>query len=283
MTGSRKISDQVWLVTGCSTGLGRALSEAILKAGGLLVATARNVEAISDLKARWPDQVTLCALDVTDPDSIAVAVAAALAWKGRIDVLVNNAGYGIVGAIEEVDEDEAEAAFETNFFGVFRMIRAVLPHMRERGSGHIVNVSSMLGHTSMAGFGLYSAVKFAVEGLSEALVKEVAPFGIAVMIVAPGPFRTAFRGPGLRMAEPRAPYDGTLRDFRRNLIESDGKQPGDPERAGALIVEAVNAENPPLRLILGEPALKQIRVKLASVAADMDRWEKQSVDTAFPS
>jgi NAD(P)-dependent dehydrogenase (short-subunit alcohol dehydrogenase family) len=281
MDTKRDVAGQVWLITGCSSGLGHALAVSVLERGGNVIATARDAGTLADIKNRWPSNVLLCPLDVTRPDTIASAVAEALAWKGRIDVLVNNAGYGIVGAIEEVDEDEAKAAFDTNFFGVYRMTRAVLPSMRSRGAGHIVNLSSMLGHTSAAGFGLYSAVKFAVEGLSEALAKEVAPFGIGVTIVAPGPFRTAFRGRGLHMALPRAPYDETLRDFRRNLMESDGQQPGDPRRGGDLIIDAVNADAPPLRLILGEPALRQVRAKLASVAADMDQWERASIATAF--
>jgi NAD(P)-dependent dehydrogenase (short-subunit alcohol dehydrogenase family) len=281
MTMDRNITDQVWLVTGCSSGLGRALSESVLERGGSLVATARNIDTIRPLIEKWPEQVKLCTLDVTRPDTITSAIENAIGWKGRIDVLVNNAGYGIVGAVEEVNEEDAQAAFDANFFGVYRVLRASLPYMRRQAAGHIVNVSSMLGHTSMAGFGLYSAVKFAVEGLSEALAKEVAPFGIGVTIVAPGPFRTSFRGHGLQMAMPKQPYEQTLSDFRRTLIESDGKQPGDPSRAGNLIIDAVNSESPPLHLILGEPALEQVRAKLASVAADMDRWERASVDTAF--
>ncbi len=282
MNARRDIGNQIWLITGCSSGFGRALSEAVLGRGGQVVATARDPSTLADLQERWPDRVRLARLDVTDPASINSAVADAIAWRGRIDVLVNNAGYGVVGAIEEIDEEEVEAAFDANFYGVYRLTRAVLPHMREAGSGHVVNVSSMLGHVSAAGYGIYSAVKFAVEGMSEALAKEVAPFGIRTTIVAPGPFRTDFRKRGLHMASPRPPYDETLKAFRENLKASDGKQPGDPQRAAALIIDAVNDAEPPLRLVLGETAITQIRAKLASVAADMDRFEKASIDTAFP-
>jgi NAD(P)-dependent dehydrogenase (short-subunit alcohol dehydrogenase family) len=226
--------------------------------------------------------VKTVALDVTRADTIDSARAAALDWRGGVDVLVNNAGYGLVGAAEEVSDAQALAAFDANLFGAHRMVRAFLPSMRERGSGRIVNVSSMLGHVGAAGFGFYAAVKFAVEGFSESLAKEVAPFGIGVTIVAPGPFRTAFRGKGLQMADPQPPYDESLAAFRRNLLASDGQQPGDPVRGAALIFDAVTSASPPLRLVLGEVAMTQIEAKLAAVAADIAQWRECSAATAFP-
>ena len=283
MRARRDVSKQIWMITGCSSGFGRALSEAVLERGGQVVATARDPASLAGLRERFPDRVHAARLDVTDGGSIQSATGDAVARHGRIDVLVNNAGYGVVGAVEEIDEEEVRAAFDANFFGMYRLIRAVLPHMRAAGSGHIVNFSSMLGHVGSPGFGIYSAVKFAVEGMTEALAKEIAPFGVRTTIVVPGPFRTDFRRRGLHTAAPRAPYDATLRAFRENLKASDGTQPGDPRRAAALIVDALGEDEPPLRLVLGEPAMTAIRAKLASVAADIDRFEKASAGTAFPA
>lgn len=274
-------SGNVWLITGCSTGIGRALARALLARGEAVVATARDRATLADLDPANSGRLLALDLDVTRPETIERARDAALGWRGGVDVLVNNAGYGLVGAAEEISDEQALAAFETNVFGVHRMVRAFLPAMRERGRGHIVNVSSMLGHVGAAGFSFYAAVKFAVEGFSESLAPELAPFGIGVTLVAPGPFRTAFRSKGLQMAAPQPPYDQSLAEFRRNLLASDGKQPGDPERAAELIVDAVTAPEPPLRLVLGEVAMAQVETKLAKVAADIARWRERSAATAF--
>ena len=276
-------SNRVWFITGCSSGLGRALSEAVLRHGDMAVVTARDARTVADLETAFPGRAKALRLDVTDQDSIEAAIEAAIAWKGRIDVLVNNAGFGTVGALEEIDEDEAHTAFDANFFGVYRVIRAALPHMRAQGGGHILNVSSMIGFVGVGGFSFYSAVKFAVEGLSEALAKEMKPFGIRVTIVEPGPFRTDFRSRGMRMAPQHPAYAESLGGFRKALIETDGQQPGDPQKAAKLIVEMVNADNPPLRLPLGEVCMKTMRQKLEAVKQDLDAWETASRATAFTS
>ena len=276
-------TDRVWFITGCSSGLGRALCEAVLRHGDAVVVTARDVRTVADLEKIFPDRAKVVRLDVTDQDSIDAAIDAAMAWKGRIDVLVNNAGFGTVGAIEEIDEDEAHIAFDANFFGVYRVIRAALPHMRKQGSGHILNVSSMIGFVGVGGFAFYSAVKFAVEGLTEALAKEMKPFGIRVTIVAPGPFRTDFRNRGMRMAPQHPAYADSLGGFRKALIETDGTQPGDPQKAAGLIIEMVNSDNPPLRLPLGEVCMNAMRQKLEAVKQDIDAWEAASRATAFNS
>lgn len=276
-------TDRVWFITGCSSGLGRALCEAALHHGDAVVVTARDVRTVADLEKTFPGRAKAVRLDVTDQDSIDAAIDAAMAWKGRIDVLVNNAGFGTVGAIEEIDEDEAHIAFDANFFGVYRVIRAALPHMRKQGSGHILNVSSMIGFVGVGGFSFYSAVKFAVEGLTEALAKEMKPFGIRVTIVQPGPFRTDFRSRGMRMAPQHPAYADSLGGFRKALIETDGTQPGDPQKAAGLIIEMVNSDNPPLRLPLGEVCMNAMRQKLEAVKQDIDAWEAASRATAFNS
>jgi len=238
---------------------------------------------IADLEMTFPGRAKALRLDVTDQDSIDDALENAIEWKGRIDVLVNNAGFGTVGALEEIDEDEAHIAFDANFFGVYRVIRAALPQLRKQGSGHILNVSSMIGFVGVGGFSFYSAVKFAVEGLSEALAKEMKPFGIRVTILEPGPFRTDFRSRGMRMAPQHPAYADSLGGFRKTLIETDGTQPGDPQKAARLIIEMVDSDNPPLRLPLGEVCMNSMRQKLEAVKHDIETWEKASRATAFTS
>lgn len=281
--GKTGLGQQVWLVTGASGGLGRGLAEAVLARGGSVVATARDTDALADLVARAPGRVLGLRLDLTNPDDVAACAEQALAWQGAVDVLVNNAGFGTIGATEEADEAAIRAAFDTNFLGLHRMIRAFLPGMRARGRGHVVNVSSMLGHVGLPGYSIYCAVKFAVEGLSEALAREVAPFGIGVTVVAPGPFRTDFRKRSLHSMPPRAPYDHTLKAFRESLLATDGTQPGDPRRAGDVIVDAVTSPRPPLHLVLGDVAMSQVRGKMQALEADILRFEAASRATAFPA
>jgi NAD(P)-dependent dehydrogenase (short-subunit alcohol dehydrogenase family) len=280
MTGTE--ATKPWLITGCSTGFGRALAQALLARGEEVVATARDRATLADLDPAGSGRVLALDLDVTKPESIERARAAALDWRGGIDVLVNNAGYGLIGAAEEISDEQALASFETNVFGVHRMVRAFLPSMRERGRGRIVNFSSMLGQVGAVGYSFYAAAKFAVEGYSESLAKEVAPFGIGVTLVEPGPYRTAFRSKGLVMVAPKPPYDESLATFRHNLLASDGKQPGDPKRGAELIIDAVTAAEPPLRLVLGEIAMAQVEAKLAAVAAEIAQWRERSAATAFP-
>ena len=272
---------RTWLITGCSSGLGHALCARVLERGDRVVCTARKPEALGDFQARYPDQAIPLALDVTDTAAVARVVAEALKRTGGIDVLVNNAGYGVVGALEEFDEDAVRTAFDANVYGPYRLIRALLPSMRERKSGHILNLSSMAGLVGIPGFSFYSATKFAVEGMTEALAQEVSGFGIRVTLIEPGPFRTDFRGRNLYSAPAMDAYAETVGRFRRALAETDGKQPGDPKRAADAMIAVVEAENPPLRLPLGEVCLNMFRQKLARVSAELDRWQSVSLATSF--
>mgnify|MGYP005844834791 CR=1 FL=1 len=281
MDALTKAASLVWFVTGCSSGLGRALCERLLESGARVVCTARNTSTIADLRERHGERAIILPLDVTDPASVQSAVQRALDRAGRIDVVVNNAGYGLVGALEEVDEDSVKAAFDANVYGVYRVTRAVLPHMRERRSGHILNVSSMMGVIGAPGFTFYSATKFAVEGMTEALAGEVKGFGIKVTIVEPGPFRTDFRSRSMKAAPPLEAYAETVGKFRQMLRETDGKQPGDPRRAADAMMIAVGSEEPPLRLPLGEICLNGIRNKLSRMREEIDRWEGVSIATSF--
>jgi NAD(P)-dependent dehydrogenase (short-subunit alcohol dehydrogenase family) len=282
LASSSPARPRTWFVTGCSSGLGRALCERLLAGNERVVATARDVTKIADL--RFAGRSLLLKLDITDNASVAAAVGAAVAFDGGVDVLVNNAGYGLVGALEEVDEQTVKDAFDANVYGAYRLIRAFLPHMRARRSGHILNISSMAGFVGGPGFCFYSATKFALEGMSEALAKEVAPFGIKVTMVEPGPFRTDFRSrKSLRSAPPMDAYADTVGRFRKMLIDTDGRQPGDPRKAAEAMMAVVASDNPPLRLPLGDVCRQAMRAKLASVAQEMDRWERVSAGTSFES
>ena len=274
---------RVWLITGCSRGLGRTLAEAVLTRGDRLVATARDAQSLEPLKQLAPQRVQTHALDVNREDQVRAVVAAAIAAFGRIDVLVNNAGYGLAGAVEEVNDAEARAQFETNVFGALSLTRAVLPQMRAQHSGHILQISSAAGFVASPGLGLYNASKFALEGYSEALAQEVAPLGIRVTIIQPGPFRTDWAGPSLLTPQHRiAAYADTAHKTIVTLNGYSGKQPGDPARAAAAMIQVVEAERPPLRLPLGEGALGRIRAKLNSVSEELTAWEALTLSTSFP-
>ncbi len=274
----------VWLITGCSTGFGRELARHTLHRGYRVVVTARKPVAVADLAIGHEARALVLQLDVTKPDEIAAAVAAAEAKFGRIDVLVNNAGVGYFGAIEESDEREARRMFEINFWGLAEMTRAVLPGMRARRSGHIVNISSMGGVRGAPGVGYYNATKFALEGLSEALALETAPLGITVLIVEPSGFRTDWAGRSARETQhPIADYDATAGARRRQIRSISGRQPGDPARAAAAIVRAVEAPDAPLRLMLGKDALVGGRGKIAAMKRDFDSWAKVSEGADFPA
>jgi NAD(P)-dependent dehydrogenase (short-subunit alcohol dehydrogenase family) len=273
---------RTWFVTGCSSGLGRALCERLLESGHRVVATARDLAKIADLQERFADRAVLLKLDITDSTSIAAAMSAVRSLEGGVDVLVNNAGHGLVGALEEIDEQTVKEAFDANVYGAYRLIRAFLPHMRTRQSGHILNVSSMAGFVGGPGFCFYSATKFALEGMSEALAKEVAPFGIKVTLVEPGPFRTDFRSEkSLRSAPAMEVYADTVGRFRKMLADTDGKQPGDPRKAADAMMAVVASDNPPMRLPLGDVCTQAMRAKLAAVAQEMDRWAAVSAATSF--
>jgi NAD(P)-dependent dehydrogenase (short-subunit alcohol dehydrogenase family) len=273
---------RVWLITGCSTGFGRALAQAVLENGDRLIATARHTEKLQDLAQSYPQQVRTLSLDVTAPDNIRSAVAEAEKAFRRIDVLVNNAGYGTMGAIEEASDEDIKRQFDTNFFGALNMTRAILPILRSQHSGHILNISSVGGMVSMAGGGIYSSTKFALEAISEALAQEVAPLGIKVTIIEPGAFRTDFSGRSLAVPSQQIEdYAQTAGQFMQWVQEVDGKQPGDPEKAAKAMIRVVESDNPPLRLALGEDAVNGIEKKLQSVQTELDQWREVAVKTAF--
>ena len=273
---------KVWLITGSSSGFGRILAELALARGDAVVATARRPAALADLVATYEDRILPLALDVTDPQAAAAAMAAVETRFGRLDVLVNNAGFGLIGAVEELQPHEYRPMFETNLFGLIETTRAALPLMRPTGGGRIVNLSSVGGFTGRQGFGLYNASKFAVEGLSEALAEEVAPFGIKVIIVEPGAFRTDFLGRSASVGAARLPaYEATSGATRDFSAANVGAQAGDPARGMAVLMQAILADEPPLRLPLGRDALARIERKLAMVASDIAAWRPFSAATGF--
>lgn len=274
---------KVWFITGCSTGFGREMAKYLLENGHSVAVTARNVEKVRDLVEINKDNAIALALDVTDKTQIAEAVAKAEDFFGQIDVLVNNAGFGYFGAIEESDEREVRAMFEANFWGLAEMTRAVLPKMREEKSGVIVNISSIGGLVGFPGVGYYNATKFAVVGFSEALQKEVEPLGIKVITVEPSGFRTDWAGRSANEATNTiADYAETAGANQAAIRGYSGNQPGDPVRAAKAIVQAVEAENPPLNLLLGRAALKNARLKLESLQKDFDTWADVTEGADFP-
>lgn len=273
---------KTWLITGCSSGFGRELALQALERKDNVVLTARRVDGLADLAQRYPAQTLLQPLDVTAPGQARNAIAAAVERFGRLDVLVNNAGYGLVGAVEEVQAHEYRPLFETNVFGTIEVVRAALPVMRAQGAGSIVQISSNLGVASRAGYGLYSASKFALEGYSEALAQEVAPMGLKVLLVEPGAFRTEFLGRSIAMAEASLDaYAATVGQVRSQRAERTGHQPGDPRRGIAVLLQAVDAPSPPLHLPLGPDAFRNIRAKVARLTLDLEAWESVAADTDF--
>ncbi|MFI5874948.1 oxidoreductase [Streptomyces sp. NPDC051445] len=273
---------KVWLVTGASSGFGRAVAEAAVAAGDTVIGAARRTGALDDLVAAHPDRVEAIALDVTDGERIDAVAADVLARYGRVDVLVNNAGRTQVGAFEETTDRELRDLFELHVFGPARLTRALLPHMRERGSGSIVNISSFGGQLSFAGFSAYSATKAALEQLSEGLADEVAPFGVKVLIVEPGAFRTNLFGKGAAyFSEENPAYAEKVGATRRLVQGGDGSQPGDPAKAAAAILLALEAERTPLRLALGGDAVDFLTGHLDSVRDELVAWEKVSRGTDF--
>jgi len=273
----------VWLITGCSTGFGRELAKAVLERGHRAVVTARDPERVRDLAAPHGDRALVQQLDVTDPAEREAAVQTADATFGGVDVLVNNAGIGYFGAIEESDMDAVRRMFEINVFALAEMTRAVLPGMRRRRRGHVVNISSIGGLRAFPAVGFYNATKFAVVGLSEALAQEIAPLGIRVTIVEPSGFRTDWAGRSADEATVEIPdYAETAGANRRSIRRASGRQPGDPVRAAHAIVAAVESPNPPLHLLLGKAALRGARLKLDQLRTDFDAWEATTVGADFP-
>jgi NAD(P)-dependent dehydrogenase (short-subunit alcohol dehydrogenase family) len=273
----------VWFITGCSTGFGRELAKQILERGLRAVISARNPQSLQDLAAKYPQTALVLELDVTDRAQIASAVQQAEARFGRIDVLVNNAGYGYMAAIEEGEDAVIRAMFEVNVFGLAAVTQAVLPIMRRQRSGHIFNLSSVAGCVGLPGVGYYNASKFAVEGMSEALSKEAAPLGIRVTIVEPGPFRTDFGGRSLKTpATAIADYAETAGARRGLIMGRSGNEPGDPARVAAAIIDAAHAEKAPLHLVMGRPAFEIVGGKLRDMLAEMEALKDITLAADYP-
>ena len=263
----------VWLITGCSTGFGRALAQELLENGYRVAVTARNIDQVKDLADAYPETAIALTLDVTNPSQIKEAVDATITRFGQIDVLVNNAGIGYFAAIEESEDEEVRKMFEINVFGLARMIQEVLPYMRKQKKGHILNIASIGGLRSFPAVGFYNATKYAVDGLSESLYKEVSPLGIKVTIIAPSGFRTDWAG---RSAKNSAisieDYAATAGKNKGDIRGYSGNQPGDPVKAAKAMILVTETENPPLRLLLGKAALKGARIKLDELKHDFDTW-----------
>lgn len=273
----------VWVITGCSTGIGRELAKAVLAHGHRAVVTARNVEQVQDIVEGHGDNAFAVKLDVNQQDDIAEVVGQAETHFGRIDVLVNNAGYGYLAAVEEGEDDQVRAMFETNFFGLVNMTNAVLPGMRKQRSGAIVNISSIGGLVSFGATGYYHATKFAVEGISESLATEVKPLGIKVMIVEPGPFRTDWSGRSIIESKTQIDdYKETAGKRRESTHANSGKQKGDPARAAEAIIKAVEADNTPLHLILGQPGYELVTKRYLEKVQEFEAWKDLTLSADFP-
>lgn len=275
--------NKVWLITGCSTGFGRALAKEVLAKGYRAAVAARNTNDVQDIIEGYPSTAIAVKLDVTVPEQIKSAVQATLDQFGQIDVLVNNAGIGYFAAIEESEEAEIRRMFEINFFGLAHMTQEVLPHMRKRKAGHILNITSIGGLRSFPGIGFYNASKYAVDGLSEALSKEVAPLGIKVTIIAPSGFRTDWAGRSAKDTSIKIDdYATTAGKNAGDIRGYSGNQAGDPVKAALAMIQVTETENPPLRLLLGAAALKGARIKLDELKHDFQEWASVTEGADFP-
>ncbi|SDM49263.1 Short-chain dehydrogenase [Daejeonella rubra] len=275
-------STRIWLITGVSGGLGRALALEAAQNGDIVYGTLRKNEQLEAFNELVPGKTFGVILDVNQHQNIATVLTDILEHQGRLDVLVNNAGYGLFGAIEELSMEEARQQMETNFFSVLALTQAVLPIMRKQRSGHILQISSMSGIRAYSGTGLYNASKFALEGMSEALSAEIKPLNIHLTLIEPGPFRTDWAGASsVRAKKSIDDYKASSGD-RLNLLQSNsGKQPGDPVKGAKAMLKVVNSENPPLRLVLGKPALDAIREKYKMVEEELKAWEDITLNTSF--
>lgn len=272
---------QVWLITGSSRGLGRALAQAVLAAGHNLVATARDPAQLAELVERYGKQVRAVALDVTDPQAANDAIKTAVEAFGRLDVLVNNAGYGDIGSIADTSLTDFRAQIETNLFGVINVTKAAIPLLQNQGSGHIIQMSSVGGRVGSLGRAPYSTAKWGIEGFSEVLAKEVGPLGIKVTIIEPGGFRTDFAGASTTIREGSPEYAATVGAAARFQRDYDGKQPGDPTRAAAVILHIARLEEPPLRLLLGSDAVDIVEKADLARSEAIRRWRDLSASTDF--
>ena len=274
---------KVWFITGCSTGFGHALAKELLENGYRVAVTARNIDQVKDMVSAYPETSIALTLDVTNHNQIKAAVEATIAHFGQIDVLVNNAGIGYFAAVEESEEEEVRKMFEINVFGLASMTQAVLPQMRKQRSGHILNIASIGGLRAFPGIGFYNATKFAVDGLSESLSKEVAPLGIKVTIIAPSGFRTDWAGRSAKNSSIQIEdYANTAGKNMGDIRGYSGNQPGDPVQAAKAMILVTETENPPLRLLLGKNALKGGRLKLDELKQDFDAWADVTEGADFP-
>jgi len=273
---------KVYLITGASSGFGRALAEAVLIRGDKAVLAARRFTDIEELASQYKDTAIAVKLDVTNQSERQQTIKSAIEKFGRVDVLANIAGQGSLGALEEFSSEQIRKQFEVNFFGVLEMTREILPLMRQQKSGHILNLTSIGGLASVGGFALYCATKFAVEGFSEALRDEVKPLGIKVTIVEPGAFRTEFAGPSnMRPETSIEDYKPVIEPIQQYLYGNDGKQPGDPQKAALAMIDAIEANDPPLRLMLGADAFGLWKKKCAAMEEEFTAWRKVGEETAF--
>ncbi len=274
---------RIWFITGCSSGFGRALAAQALAAGEQVIATARKPEQLADLAAQYPDTLRTMALDVTDGEQVKAVVTQAAQAFERLDVIVNNAGYGLIGALEECDDAQMRRNLETNLLGQISVIRAALPFLRAQKSGHIINLSAIAAFNNHPGFAVYGAAKAGLDAVSDALRDELRPLGIAVTTIAPGPFRTDFIGRSLERASGRiADYDRTSGKFAAYLDKINGTQPGDPDSAARAIVQMVQDGKTPARLFLGKFAMDSARKKMAALEREIAEWESISRSTDFP-
>ncbi|MEM7759323.1 MAG: oxidoreductase [Cyanobacteria bacterium P01_A01_bin.40] len=285
MITSSASQTRVWFITGCSSGLGRALAQTVLERGEIVVLTALEPQLLEDLAAKYQNHTLALRLDVTKPEEIKEAVTKAIAEFGRIDVLVNNAGWEVDGAIEEVSNEAFRRVFDTNLFGVLEILRAVVPHMRQRRSGHILNISSIACFEANGGMGFYTSSKLALEGISVCLAQEVAPFGIKVTIVEPGSFRTDFMKNCFVLVDSQIedykPYVDLRRQQVNSYLKTKKQASGDPKKAAIAMIKAVESENPPIRLALGSEAVQTIEESLESIKAELDTWREVSMSTDF--
>ncbi|MFF1902733.1 oxidoreductase [Kitasatospora sp. NPDC058218] len=273
----------IWFVTGASRGLGAAITREALDRGHSVIATARDASAVLKAYPHKPDGLLAVSADVTEPEQLTAAVEAGLSRFGRIDVVVNNAGYGLVGAIEETSDQAARALFDVNVFGVLNTLRATLPTLRAQRSGHVLNIGSVGGFATAPATGLYGASKFALEGISEALHGELAPLGVRVTIIEPGGFRTDFLASSSVQVEPAAIADYTeaAGPVREALAHYDGRQPGDPVKAAKAVVDVTETAEPPLRLQLGTDAVERVEAKLDLVRRELDQWRHVALSTSI--
>ncbi len=274
---------QIWLITGSSRGLGRAFTEAVLAAGHSVVAGARNPEQLADLQSRFGEKILPVSLDVTNEAQAKAAVEAAIAHFGGLDVLVNNAGYGNVSPVEDTPLDDFRAQIETNLFGVIIMTKAVLPYFRERKAGHIIQVTSIAGRLGPIGRAPYAAAKFGVEGFSESLAREIGPLGVKVTILEPGGFRTDFAGSSTELRQGRPEYESTVGATIRFQRDYNGKQPGDPAKAAAVLLHIASLQEPPLRLLLGSDSYNAAEKSALDKLESDRKWKDLSVSTDYSS